>query len=117
MIDKYYGNNEQKFVDGLKRSGICNKIHLEIPGFAKPAIKVVEDGSISIPKDKFLKNNTYPLSAEVVPTSFLVTNKLTSNPLQCNEREPSFHTAGTGNLASKKFANRLDKCVLVYAFL
>ncbi len=39
LIDKYYGNNEQKFVDGLKRSGICNKIHLEIPGFAKPAIK------------------------------------------------------------------------------
>ena len=28
-----------------------------------------------------------------------------------------FHYTGTGNLASKKFANRLDKCVLVYAFL
>ena len=45
------------------------------------------------------------------------TSKPTSNPLQCNEREPSFHTAGTGNLASKKFANRQDKCVLVYVFL
>ena len=45
------------------------------------------------------------------------TSKLTSNPLQCHEREPSFHTAGTGNLASKKFANRQDKCFLVYAFL
>ena len=39
IIDKYYGNNEQAFVDGLKRSGICNKMHLEIPGFAKPFIK------------------------------------------------------------------------------
>jgi cell division protein FtsI (penicillin-binding protein 3) len=39
IIDKYYGNNEQAFVDGLKRSGICNKIHLEIPGFARPTIK------------------------------------------------------------------------------
>lgn len=39
IIDKYYGNNEQGFVNGLKRSGICNKIHLEIPGFARPKIK------------------------------------------------------------------------------
>ena len=39
IIDKYYGNNEQAFVDGLKRSGICNKFHLEIPGYAKPFIK------------------------------------------------------------------------------
>jgi hypothetical protein len=29
----------------------------------------------------------------------------------------SFHYTGTGNLALKKFANRLDKCVLVYVFL
>jgi len=28
-----------------------------------------------------------------------------------------FHYTGTGNLALKKFANRLDKCFLVYAFL
>ena len=39
IIDKYYGNNEQAFVNGLKRSGICNKMHLEIPGYAKPFIK------------------------------------------------------------------------------
>lgn len=39
IIDKYYSNNPQAFVDGLKRSGICNKIHLEIPGFGKPYIK------------------------------------------------------------------------------
>ena len=45
------------------------------------------------------------------------TNKSTNNPLQCHERKPSSHTAGTGNLASKKFANRQDKCVLVYVFL
>ena len=39
LIDKYYSKNPQAFVDGLKRSGICNKIHLEIPGFGKPYIK------------------------------------------------------------------------------
>ena len=39
IIDKYYGNNEQAFVDGLKRSGICNDFKLEIPGSAKPTIK------------------------------------------------------------------------------
>jgi cell division protein FtsI (penicillin-binding protein 3) len=39
LIDKHYSKNPQAFVDGLKRSGICNKIHLEIPGFGKPYIK------------------------------------------------------------------------------
>lgn len=39
IIDKYYSKNPQAFVDGLKRSGICDTIHLEIPGFGKPYIK------------------------------------------------------------------------------
>ena len=39
IIDKYYAGREQAFVDGLKRSGICNNFKLEIPGTAKPTIK------------------------------------------------------------------------------
>ena len=39
IIDKYYGNNPQAFVDGLKRCGITNDFHLEIPGYKKPTIK------------------------------------------------------------------------------
>ncbi len=39
IIDKYYGNNPQAFVDGLKRSGITKDIELEIPGHGKPVIK------------------------------------------------------------------------------
>ena len=39
IIDKYYAGREQVFVDGLKRSGICNDFKLEIPGYGKPFIK------------------------------------------------------------------------------
>lgn len=39
VIHKYYGNNPQTFIDGIKRTGITDSMHIEIPGFGKPFIK------------------------------------------------------------------------------
>lgn len=39
IIDKYYGSNPQKFVDGLKRMSIDQPLHLQIAGEGKPNIK------------------------------------------------------------------------------
>ncbi len=39
LIDKYYHDNPQKFVDGLKRMSIDQPLHLQIPGEGKPNIK------------------------------------------------------------------------------
>jgi cell division protein FtsI (penicillin-binding protein 3) len=39
IIDKYYGENPQVFIDGLKRCGITDTFHLEIPGYRIPSIK------------------------------------------------------------------------------
>lgn len=43
IIDKYYGENPQAFVDGLKRTGITQDIKMEIPGHGKPYIKNTDD--------------------------------------------------------------------------
>ncbi len=39
LIDKYYHDNPQQFVDGLKRMSIDQPLHLQIPGEGKPNIK------------------------------------------------------------------------------
>ncbi len=39
LIDRYYGSNPKKFVDGLKRMSINQPLHLQIPGEGKPNIK------------------------------------------------------------------------------
>lgn len=39
IIDKYYGKNPQKFIDGLHRIGIAEDLHLPIPGYGAPVIK------------------------------------------------------------------------------
>ena len=39
IIDQYYHDNPQKFVDGLKRLGITEPLHLQIAGEGKPNIK------------------------------------------------------------------------------
>ena len=39
IIDQYYYDNPQKFVDGLKRLGITEPLHLQIAGEGKPNIK------------------------------------------------------------------------------
>ncbi len=39
IIDKFYHNNPQRFVDGLKRMSIDTPLHLGIPGEATPIIR------------------------------------------------------------------------------
>lgn len=46
LIDKYYHNNPQQFVNGLYRIGIPEDLHLDIPGYAVPRIRrPKKDGS------------------------------------------------------------------------
>lgn len=46
LIDKYYFNQPEKFVNGLYRVGIAADLHLPIPGYAKPNIRhPAKDGS------------------------------------------------------------------------
>ncbi len=52
LIDKYYHDNPQKFVDGLKRMSIGRPLHLQIPGEGTPNIKG--------PKEKFFAKTTLP---------------------------------------------------------
>lgn len=39
FIDKYYGKDPQKFVDGIKATGVGEDLHIPIPGYAVPKIK------------------------------------------------------------------------------
>lgn len=52
LIDKYYGSNPKKFVDGLKRMSIDQPLHLQIPGEGKPNIKG--------PKERYFSKTTLP---------------------------------------------------------
>ena len=39
LIDKYYHDEPEKFVDGLYKIGIAEDLHLDIPGYAAPRIR------------------------------------------------------------------------------
>ena len=52
LIDKYYRNDPQKFVDGLKRMSIDQPLHLQIGGEGKPNIKG--------PKERYFAKTTLP---------------------------------------------------------
>lgn len=52
IIDKYYKDNPQKFVDGLRRMSIDQPLHLQIPGEGKPNIKG--------PKERYFAKTTLP---------------------------------------------------------
>ena len=52
LIDKYYKDDPQKFVDGLKRMSIDQPLHLQISGEGKPNIRG--------PKEKYFAKTTLP---------------------------------------------------------
>lgn len=52
LIDKYYGSNPQKYMDGLKRMSIDQPLHLQIPGEGKPNIRG--------PKQRYFAKTTLP---------------------------------------------------------
>jgi len=52
IIDQYYHDNPQKFVDGLNRLGITEPLHLQIAGEGKPNIKG--------PKERYFAKTTLP---------------------------------------------------------
>lgn len=52
LIDKYYKDDPQKFVDGLKRMSIDQPLHLQIPGEGVPNIKG--------PKERYFAKTTLP---------------------------------------------------------
>ncbi len=52
IIDKYYHDNPQKFVDGLKKLGIADSLPLQISGGGKPNIKG--------PKERYFAKTTLP---------------------------------------------------------
>ncbi len=52
LIDRNYGSNPQKFVDGLKRMSIDKPLHLQISGEGKPNIKG--------PKERYFAKTTLP---------------------------------------------------------
>jgi cell division protein FtsI (penicillin-binding protein 3) len=52
IIDQHYGNNPQKFVDGLKRMSIDQPLHLQIAGEGKPNIRG--------PKERYFSKTTLP---------------------------------------------------------
>lgn len=52
LIDKHYGNNPQKFVDGLKRMSIDQPLRLQISGEGKPNIRG--------PKQRYFSKTTLP---------------------------------------------------------
>ncbi|MBO6189762.1 MAG: PASTA domain-containing protein [Alloprevotella sp.] len=43
FIDRFYGKNPQKFVDGIYATGVAEDLHIPIPGYAKPRIKSPKD--------------------------------------------------------------------------
>lgn len=52
IIDQYYHDDPQKFVDGLKRLGITEPLHLQIAGEGKPNIRG--------PKERYFAKTTLP---------------------------------------------------------
>lgn len=52
IIDKYYGNNPGKFVDGLKRMSLDQPLHLQIAGEGAPNIRG--------PKQRYFSKTTLP---------------------------------------------------------
>lgn len=52
LIDKYYKDDPQKFVDGLKRMSIDQPLHLQIAGEGKPNIRG--------PKERYFAKTTLP---------------------------------------------------------
>ena len=52
LIDKYYKDDPQKFVDGLKRMSIDQPLHLQISGEGKPNIRG--------PKERYFAKTTLP---------------------------------------------------------
>lgn len=52
LIDKYYKNDPQRFVDGLKRMSLDQQLDLQIPGAAKPNIKG--------PKERYFAKTSLP---------------------------------------------------------
>jgi cell division protein FtsI (penicillin-binding protein 3) len=52
IIDQYYGNNPQRFVDGLKRMSLDQPLHLQIAGEGKPNIRG--------PKERYFSKTTLP---------------------------------------------------------
>ena len=52
LIDKFYHNNPNKFVDGLYRVGIADNLHLPIPGAAAPRVRHIKganDNAATLP--------------------------------------------------------------------
>ena len=46
LIDRYYHDNPRKFVEGIYRIGVAEDLHIPIPGYAKPRIRMPKpDGS------------------------------------------------------------------------
>ena len=46
LIDRYYHNDPRKFVEGIYRIGVAEDLHIPIPGYARPRIRMPkEDGS------------------------------------------------------------------------
>lgn len=43
FIDRFYGNNPDKFVDGIYATGVGEDLHIPIPGYAKPRIRRPRD--------------------------------------------------------------------------
>ena len=39
FIDRFYGSNPQKFVDGILATGVADDLEIPIPGYARPQIK------------------------------------------------------------------------------
>lgn len=52
LIDKYYHDDPQKFVDGLKRMSLDQSLHLQIGGEGKPNLKG--------PKERYFAKTTLP---------------------------------------------------------
>lgn len=52
LIDKYYHNDPQSYVNGLKRMSLDETLHLQIPGEGKPNIKG--------PKERYFAKTTLP---------------------------------------------------------
>lgn len=52
IIDHFYHNNPQKFIDGLKRMSLDQPLHLQLPGEGNPVIKG--------PREKYFAKTTLP---------------------------------------------------------
>ena len=69
LIDKYYKNDPQKYVDGLKRMSLDQPLHLQIPGEGTPNIKG--------PKERYFAKTTLPWMSIGYETQIPPINTLT----------------------------------------